>query len=85
MQLKQDTELQNGKYRIVRVLGQGGFGITYLAEHTMLDKYVAIKEFFPKEYCDREDTTSHVTLGSKNTAELVGALKNKFIKEAQCL
>lgn len=83
MQLKQDTELQNGKYRIVRVLGQGGFGITYLAEHTMLDKYVAIKEFFPKEYCDREDTTSHVTLGSKNTAELVGALKNKFIKEAK--
>ncbi|MCH5221150.1 MAG: serine/threonine protein kinase [Muribaculaceae bacterium] len=83
MQLKQDTELQNGKYRIVRVLGQGGFGITYLAEHTMLDKYVAIKEFFPKEYCDREDTTSHVTLGSKNTAELVGALKTKFIKEAK--
>ena len=83
MQLKPNTELQNGKYRIVRVLGQGGFGITYLAEHTMLEKYVAIKEFFPKEYCDRENTTSHVTLGSKNTAELVRALKNKFIKEAK--
>lgn len=38
MQLKQDTELQNGKYRIIRVLGQGGFGITYLANHSLLTK-----------------------------------------------
>ena len=83
MQLKPNTELQNGKYKILKVLGQGGFGITYLAEHTMLDKYVAIKEFFPKEYCDREETTSQVTLGSKNTTDLVGALKNKFVKEAK--
>lgn len=83
MQLKPNTELQNGKYKILRMLGQGGFGITYLAEHTMLDKQVAIKEFFPKEYCDREETTSQVTLGSKNTTELVGALKNKFVKEAK--
>ena len=44
MQLKEGSELQSGKYRIIRVLGQGGFGITYLAEHTMLDKLVAIKK-----------------------------------------
>ncbi len=49
MQLTTNIELQNGKYRILRILGQGGFGITYLAEHTMLDKMVAIKEFFTIE------------------------------------
>lgn len=83
MQLKPNTFLQNGKYRIIRVLGQGGFGITYLAEHTMLDKMVAIKEFFPKEYCDRDENTSHLTIGTKNSVEIVEMLKGKFIKEAK--
>ncbi len=83
MQLRQGTTLQGGKYRIIRVLGQGGFGITYLAEHTMLDKMVAIKEFFPKEYCDRDATTSHITLGTKSSSEIVAQLKTKFIKEAK--
>ena len=71
MVLSSYSELQNGKYRIIRALGQGGFGITYLAEHTMLDKMVAIKEFFPKEYCDRDENTSHVTIGTKNSVEIV--------------
>ncbi|MBD5239297.1 MAG: serine/threonine protein kinase [Bacteroidales bacterium] len=83
MNLKEGTELQGGKYRIIRVLGQGGFGITYLAEHTMLDKSVAIKEFFPKEYCDRDENTSHLTIGTKNSIEIVDMLKAKFIKEAK--
>lgn len=83
MVLNQDTYLQSGKYRIIRVLGQGGFGITYLAEHTMLDKLVAIKEFFPKEYCDRDENTSHLTIGTKNSIEIVDMLKAKFIKEAK--
>lgn len=77
------STLQNGKYEIVRVLGQGGFGITYLAIHTFLDKKVAIKEFFPKDFCDRNETTSQITLGTANTAELVSKLKIKFLKEAK--
>lgn len=81
--LSPGTALQGGKYEIVRVLGQGGFGITYLARHTLLDTLVAIKEFFPKDFCDRNDTTSQVTHGTSNTAELVGKLKTKFIKEAK--
>ena len=44
------SSLLNGKYVIKSVLGQGGFGITYLAVHTMLDVEVAIKEFFPKTF-----------------------------------
>jgi serine/threonine protein kinase len=35
------------KYRILRPLGQGGFGIAYLAEDTVLNRQVVIKEFFP--------------------------------------
>lgn len=83
MQLNAGSELQNGKYRIVRVLGQGGFGITYLAEHTMLEKKVAIKEFFPKQFCDRENSTSHVTIGTQSNIELVAKLKKRFLKEAR--
>ena len=46
MQLKHDTLLQGGKYIIKKVLGQGGFGITYLAIQTGLDRKIAVKEFF---------------------------------------
>lgn len=81
--LQTEMTLQNGKYSIIRVLGQGGFGITYLAEHTMLDKMVAIKELFPKEYCDRDEKTSHLMIGTKSSVEIVEMLKTKFIKEAR--
>ncbi|MDE6753236.1 MAG: serine/threonine protein kinase [Muribaculaceae bacterium] len=82
MKLKENTELQSGKYRIIRVLGQGGFGITYLAENVFFNKIVAIKEFFPKSFCGR-DNTSHLTLGTANNAETVEKLLNRFMKEAK--
>ena len=44
--LRVNSTLQGGKYRIIEKLGQGGFGITYLAENTLLESKVAIKEFF---------------------------------------
>ena len=44
--LQSNTILQGGKYRIERVLGQGGFGITYLATQISLNRRVAIKELF---------------------------------------
>ena len=46
MNLTKDTYLQGGKYKIIRQLGQGGFGVTYLAIQTALDRKVAVKEFF---------------------------------------
>ena len=52
-ELGSGTLLQGGKYKIDRVLGQGGFGITYLAEQTNLGRKVCIKEFFMKEYGER--------------------------------
>lgn len=77
------TALRLGSYRIEKILGRGGFGITYLAVHTMLDKKVAIKEFFPKDFCDRDTTSSHVTVYTSNSTEIVERLRAKFIKEAK--
>ena len=45
MLLKPNTQLKHGEYRIDAVLGQGGFGITYLATQVALNRKVAIKEF----------------------------------------
>ena len=83
MQLKEGTLLQNGEYKIIKVLGQGGFGITYLAEQTSLRRKVAIKEFFMKEYCERDTDTSSVSLGTSGSKELVDKFREKFVKEAQ--
>lgn len=81
--LKTGSTLRHGTYRIERILGQGGFGITYLAIDLNLDRKVAIKEFFPKDYCDREGETSQVTLGTRSTEDFVTKLKAKFLKEAR--
>lgn len=81
--LRLGSLLRNGTYRIERVLGQGGFGITYMATDLSLDRRVAIKEFFPKSYCDRDSSTSHVTLGTQSAREFVTRLKAKFLKEAR--
>lgn len=85
MQLQKDTLLQGGKYRIEQVLGQGGFGITYLAEQPMLERKVCIKEFFFKDYCERNESTSHVTLSTKSNKELVERFRKKFLKEARVI
>ncbi|MDE6511466.1 MAG: serine/threonine protein kinase, partial [Muribaculaceae bacterium] len=81
--LRPGVFLRHNTYRIEKVLGQGGFGITYLAVDLNLDRYIAIKEFFPKDYCDRDDATSHVTLGTQGSKDFVNRLKAKFLKEAR--
>jgi serine/threonine protein kinase len=85
MQLTDGTILQGGKYRIEKVLGQGGFGITYLARQVNLDRDVAIKEFFMKDYCDRDDSNSKVTIGSSGSRDIVSKYKEKFVKEAKSI
>lgn len=85
MQLQSGTFLQGGKYKIETILGQGGFGITYLGWQTGLDRRVAIKEFFMKEYCNRDASTSHVTVGTEGSRELVARFRQKFVKEAQTI
>ena len=85
MQLKEGALLQGGKYRIESVLGQGGFGITYMAVQTGLNRKVAIKEFFMKDLCNRDADTSHVSVPSVGSKELVEKFRIKFVKEAQTI
>lgn len=81
--LHKGAMLRHNTYRIEKVLGQGGFGITYLATDLSLERLVAIKEFFPQDYCDRDETTSRVTIGTSSSRDLVERFKVKFLKEAR--
>ncbi len=86
-QLQPGTLLQNGKYKIIKVLGQGGFGITYEAEQTMLKVRYAIKEFFVNTkdvYC-RRDTTQNNKVTPHFDTEMYEKLREDFIKEARTL
>ena len=85
MHLAVNTLLQGGKYKIVRFISSGGFGCTYEAEHVMLEKRVAIKEFFVKDFCNRDETTAHVTVGTLSKKGLVTKLRHKFVDEAKAL
>jgi len=84
-ELKQGTPLQGGKYIIKRVLGQGGFGITYLAEQVSLGRDVAIKEFFMKDSCVRDGASSKVSVPTTGSAVQVEKYRKKFLKEARTL
>lgn len=85
LSLLTNTTLQGGKYRIERVLGQGGFGITYLAVQTSLQRRVAIKEFFMKDFCSRNEATLSMQTPSTGSNKQVEQYKRKFIKEARNL
>lgn len=79
------SQLQGGKYRIESSIASGGFGNTYLATQTGLERKVAIKEFFMKEYCDRDETTSRVIIPTEGSKLIVDRYKSKFLKEAQMI
>ena len=85
MQLSKETLLQNGKYRIEKVLGQGGFGITYLARQQSTGQEVCVKEFFMRDFCSRSANNYSVTLGTSANKDLLERYRNKFIKEARTI
>ena len=73
----------NGRYLIGRVLGQGGFGITYLAWDTKLEARVAVKEFMPNDIAARIGTTVSVAVESRSEDFAYGA--ERFKEEARTL
>src|SRR5271166_3295244 len=78
------TSLQGGLYSIGKVLGQGGFGITYLGSDSGLKRAVAIKEFFPQvQGCSRDGAT--VQPGGMITQLEYRQEKDKFLTEGQRL
>ena len=84
MKLSAGTLLQGGKYRIEDHLGSGGFGCTYKAYYNTMGCYVAIKEFFVKDFCNREEDGT-VKVATQGKEELVEKLRNKFFNEARTL
>ena len=75
-----------GRYTIEGVLGQGGFGITYLGIDELHEKKVAIKEFFPQGIVTRnieyQDTVTVTFVGEKENYEKG---KERFLKEARTM
>ena len=83
--LQPNTTLQGGKYRIERVLGQGGFGNTYKGYNTEFEETVAIKEFFMKGVTERDETTSVVSVSNADNVQQFEEQREKFKKEARRL
>lgn len=91
-ELKQGSTLKDGKYKIVKVLGKGSFGITYLATTRIsidgqLGKMdvtvnVTIKEFFMTDLNSRAADGTNV---EKTSSTLVKNYRTKFRKEAENL
>jgi serine/threonine protein kinase len=83
--LRKETRLI-GRYTIEGVLGQGGFGITYLGTDELHEKKVAIKEFFPQGIVTRnieyQDTVTVTFVGEKDNYEKG---KERFLKEARTM
>ena len=80
--LQPNTTLQGGKYRIERVLGQGGFGNTYVGYNTEFEETVAIKEFFMKGVTERDETTSIISVSNADNVQQFEEQREKFKKEA---
>lgn len=71
----------HGKYRIDRVLGQGGFGITYLATQVNLGSRVCIKELYLSGMCTRG---TNYSVQSQNMRDLgFDDFKTRFMNEAR--
>jgi serine/threonine protein kinase len=84
-QLRPRTIL-NGKYLLGKVLGEGGFGITYIGWDLNLDIKVAIKEYYPTGFVTRENTTTNTVqpyTGSQGDFFAKG--RERFVDEAKRL
>jgi serine/threonine protein kinase len=74
----------DGNYRIARVVGAGGFAVTYEAEDVLLRKRVAVKEYYPIDFCDR-DAKMRVLPKSEVHKTTFESGRSNFLEEARTL
>ncbi|MDM8559140.1 serine/threonine protein kinase [Candidatus Parabeggiatoa sp. HSG14] len=79
------TGYQLKNYKIQEILGNGNFGITYLAEDIELNTQVAIKEYFPNELAVREEDNANIQEKSPKEADNLAWGLRQFVKEAKTL
>lgn len=72
-------------YRVARVLGHGGFGITYLGWDDNLQIKVAIKEYLPRDFARRDSDTGHIQALDEATADYFAEGLRQFLEEARIL
>ena len=83
--LKPGTILNN-KFLIGNSIGEGGFGITYVGFDKNLNIRIAVKEYFPSGYANRNNSVSNnVSPNSPKQEEFFNAGKSKFLNEARSL
>lgn len=80
--IKLGTTLQRGKYRVEAVIGEGGFGNTYMATNCENGQRIAIKEFFWRGVTERDDMTGKISVSDISLYEVFKQQKEKFRKEA---
>lgn len=73
------------KYIIGRVLGYGGFGVTYIGWDMALQRKVAVKEYLPSDFATRSYGTQMLTVFSGEAAEQFQAGLDSFVFEAKRL
>ena len=83
--LEEGTLLQNGRYQLGAVIGSGGFGITYAAWDLTLNHPVAIKEYFPRNLCERDAEEDDSVIINPTHEGLYQTGMLRFIREARIL
>ena len=78
------AEYQLHWYKIEQIIGQGAFGITYLAEDVNLDRKVAIKEYMPAQLAVRADDHSAQPVAAEEAEKYFWG-KERFLNEARLL
>ncbi len=78
--------LLNNKYLIGRVLGRGGFGVTYIAKDIVKNSICAVKEYMPSEYSTRNERSKDIIPFSDTRAQNIFERgRGRFIEEAKTL
>ena len=78
--------LLNGKYVIGNFIGEGGFGITYIGRDRNLDIRIAIKEYYPCGYVNRNnDHSNAVTVTTADSGDFFEKGKIRFLQEARSI